>query len=767
MKNAMRKLITTTALAVSGTLSFAEEPENQSEDVYVADKLVIYASKDNFPNTQTATTSFEVTKEAIERVNYTTSEDVFRYTPSLLIRRRSVGDPNGALGIRGSNVFQSSQTMVFADGIALHNPVRTMFNGAPRWSLIAPNEVESADVLYGPYSAQYSGNAFGGVALLHTRMPDEFEAHLETGGFFQDLDQAGREELLTGFRTFLSLGNRFDKFSIYGFYNHLENQGQPLTLNTFGRSNDPAGTPVTGAISSETRDESPAFIAGDQGPENAFTDLFKLKMAYDFTPDLQGRFNIAYEERQRNNQDPLTLLRDANGIPVFGGILNQGGQQFTVANSVFGLSQQERKTLNYALSLQGKISENWSIDTTASYFDAFKDRTLNANFNPADPLNDNTGTVQDVDTWWVFYDFKLATDRFLDRDDLSFMSGYQFAYANLNINDFDSNDIGSGSTDILTNDSGGQTATNSVFSQITWRFLPDWDVMAGVRYDYWDSIGGHVLQPNNPPGTRGQHFPDRDASRISPKASLGFSPEPWTIRYSFSKAYRFPIAEELFGSANTALSRNIPDPGLGPENGYFHDFSVQFDIPRGYIRGSLFYNQIDDEILNTTQTLSGQTLTTFLPIEQTETFGLELVFQQNEVFDLPVDLLANLTAMDKHITENRNNPALVGKEWTRIPKLLANATATYHILPAWDASLGVRYRSDSFQQVDNSDTAAKVMGGTDESTFLDFKTTYQLAVNDDLSSSISFGVDNILNEIAFEHHPYPQRIWYVSLSLDH
>ncbi|MGH8548861.1 MAG: hypothetical protein ACRERU_09730 [Methylococcales bacterium] len=59
-----------------------------------------------------------------------------------------------------------------------------------------------------------------------------------------------------------------------------------MTLNTAARSANLAGTAVTGAIPSVLPNESPAFIAGDQGPENAFTDLFKLKMSYDFTPDL-------------------------------------------------------------------------------------------------------------------------------------------------------------------------------------------------------------------------------------------------------------------------------------------------------------------------------------------------------------------------------------------------------------------------------------------------------------------------------------------------
>lgn len=271
---------------------------------------------------------------------------------------------------------------------------------------------------------------------------------------------------------------------------------------------------------------------------------------------------------------------------------NELGQRFVVPGSVFGVSDSERQSLNYGLSLKGKISTDWSIDTTASYYDAFKDRTVSSNLNPNNPFNQNKGQVSDVDAWWAAYDLKLATDNFLGRDDLSFMSGYQFSHASLNLDVYNSNNYKGGSADIQTTDSGGATQTNSAFSQLEWRFLPDWSVMAG-----------------------------------------------------------------------------------------------------GKIR-----------------------------------------------------LLASY-------------------EWDRIPRLQANASVTYHILPVWDGAIAVRYRSDAFQRLDNTDTAAHVMGGTDEATFVDLKTSYQLPINPKLKSTISAGIDNVFDYNAFENHPYPQSTYFVKASL--
>jgi len=763
-----------------------EMPEMTVTDSAVIDRL--------FPDTTKATPTYIIdATEARMKVNSTTTEDILRYSPGLLIRKRYMGDPNGNLGIRGSNVFQTAHTMVYGDGMPLHNPLRTSFSGAPRWSMVSPSEIDTTEVLYGPFSAQYSGNSFGGVVNMTTKMPEKFEAEFDVTGMFQPVHRSGRNETLSGFKTFLAGGDRFDKFSIWTSYNHFENEGQPMTINAAGRTNlltnktSQAALPkVIGGENYQLPNEAPAIAYGDIGVSQQVTDLFKMKMGYDFTQDLQGRFTFAYENREGKVDDPNTLLVDAKGNPVWGGATaatranpNGGGfssnqnyydasfnKNIIVPGSVFGVSNQQREAFNYGLSLKGNISTNWKIDTTASYYDA-ADRNISSNLNPNNPLNQYKGQIVDEKPWWATYDLKLATDKFLGRDDLSFMGGYQFNHASLNLKTYNSNNYAAGTTTALTNDNGGATQTNAIFSQMEWRFLPDWSIMAGARYDYWQAMDGHVYDYTLPATSklRIQNYANRDASRISPKASIEYSPNAWTFRYSFSKAYRFPIAEEMFSSQSRLNSLTISYPGLGPEHGYFHNLMAQYDLPKGYVRANFFYDKINDEINNNTQTINGQTLTTFLPIDQTETIGVDLTYQQNDLFKLPLDLMVNGTFMNKQITKNARNPALVGNEWDRIPRLQVNSTLTYHILPVWDSSVGVRYRSDSFQNLANTDTAANVMGGTDESTFVDLKTVYKLPVYKNLKSSVSAGIDNVFNANAFENHPYPQRTYFISGSV--
>jgi len=769
----MKKSVILLGLGYLSTGIAAEpvKPRAAVEEVQTLEEVTVSSDskkqvKTLFPKTDKATPKQTITAKEIEQtINANTAEDVIRKLPSVNVRKRYIGDPNGSLGMRASNVFQTAHSMVYGDGMPLHNPLRTSFNGAPRWQMVSPSEIDYAEVLYGPFSAEYSGNSFGGVVRLNTKMPEKFEMNADAMGIFQTMNRAGRKETLMGYKTFISAGNRWDKFSAYGSYNRLENEGQPMTPRAIGVTRATTGIRATGGEFQPVPTGTPGILYGDDGIQQSSSDLFKFKLGYDFTPDLQGRFTLAYEDREVNTDDAQSQIRNATtGRTIWGGAANVAGQRFVIPGAMFGDSTSERKTLNYGLNLKGKISDDWKIDTTASYYDAFRDRSVNSNFNSLDPANDNKGQVTDIKAWWASYDLKLATDKFLGRDDLSFMGGYQFNHASLNQEIYTSNTYSAATTDSKQSESGGATQTNSVFGQLSWRFLPDWEIMAGVRMDYWQTMDGHSNDVTRVPAQRVQNYANRDASRVSPKASLEYSPDNWTFRYSFSKAYRFPIAEEMFLSASRLTTQSISYPGLGPENGYFNNFMVKYDIPRGFVQADVFYNVISDEINNSSQFINGINVTTFLPIDKTESVGIDLIFQQRNIFNLPIDLNINGTWIQKRIIENSRNTALVGNQWDRIPKLQANATATYHILPVWDAAVGVRYRSDVYQTITNTDIASNVVGGTDEYTFVDFKTSYQLPAVKGLTSTISAGIDNILNQDVFENHPFPQRTYFVNAS---
>ena len=744
----------------------------RTDDIYLGENMIITTGHKLFPNTTIATPSFEITEEEINKTNLISPSDAIKHAPSVHVRRRFYGDTNGVTAIRGSTNFQTNHFNMYVDGLPLHNPVQTSFNGAPKWNLIAPNAIHSATVFYGPYSAEHRG-AFGGTFDLKTKLPEKFEVYMDVTGIIQDSTRFGQDEVFTGHKEFISAGNRIGDWTFYGFFNHLENEGQPQSFAfTANPTRTNAGLSVTGGAFTKTEFGERSIISGDDGINEVITDLYEFKASYDFNEDLRALFTIAFEDTERNSQS-RSYIRDAMGNTIFGGTVNQNGFDIDINPTSFGSPtltgrENERKTLAYGLNLSGKINDEWSIDTTASFFDAFKDETLQSNRSRNDPAfrTDQSGRIRDVEVYWVDYSIRLATQSFLGRDDLGFMFGYQFNHSSLGINTYSSNFVYSGVRGALTDDDGGDTQTHSAFMQADWDITDYVNLMAGFRYDNWESSNGRI---NNQVG--GGELDNRDASRISPKASLSITPtDLLSMRYSFSKAYRFPVAQELFDSSRTLGAANISDPNLDPESGYFHDFQIQYELDQGYARATFFYNMIEDEILNT-QTLfaGGSVLNRTRGIDETETIGLELVYKQDYIMELPIDLSLNGTWINKIIKEDTNNPALVGKQWVRIPKWRANGTLTYHAMPNWDAIVTVAYRSNAFGDADNSDTASNVFGAIDEYVLVNFKTTYQLdvdCIDHDMKAKFTVGVDNILDEDYYDHHPYPRRTYFANVSLD-
>ena len=252
-------IIQSLIIIIFSNTSFAAEEEIE-EIIIVGDRL--------FRDTTDVSPTSVITAEDLTAINMSTVEDALMYEPNLIIRRRFIGDPNGVIGMRGSNMFQGSRTMVFADGMPLHYHLQTRWSGSPRWSLVSPSEIEAAEVIYGPYSAEYSGNAMGGVVNLYTRNPTERKINIETGYFSQSYDILNTNESFTGNKLFASIEDRIGNTSYFLSFNRLDNEGQPQTQHRSGASRRPASlTGASGAILGKEERGRDIVYFGDSGPE--------------------------------------------------------------------------------------------------------------------------------------------------------------------------------------------------------------------------------------------------------------------------------------------------------------------------------------------------------------------------------------------------------------------------------------------------------------------------------------------------------------------
>ena len=711
-----------------------------------------------------------ITEEQIAALNTPMVEDVFNYQPSITIRRRYIGDSNGTIGMRGANMFQTARSMVYADGVPLHNPLQTRWSGAPRWSLVAPDEVAAAEVIYGPFSAEYSGNAMGGVVKLKTALPTKRQIRVNGNVFSQPFALDGTEDTFNGARLFTSYGDHIGKFGFQVFYNFLGNTSQPQSWNqdektrgTFKRgSTEPQ---VTGAFRTTNEMNQPAITYGDTGAEEVASHLIKFKGGYELSSEWDTRLTLAFEQRNNDGDRKRNYLKNSSGQPIWGDGRNGtndaqfNGEAFNVRNDNFGIDSRVRKTLFVGWELNGSLNNNWQIDTTVSRFNTLDDTAVDSNFNPLDPMDDGTGVITAYDKLgWTTVDLKLHNPVFLGNYDFSFITGYHLSVHQIGLNQFTSSDYRSESRGQGTNRSSGKTSIHGLFSQLGWRFHPDWELTMGARQEFWSMRDGYAKR-----GRTSVEYPERDISAFSPKLSLGWEPASRVrLQYSFGKAHRFPIPEELFDNQVRTYGTVLGDASLEPEDGIHHNLSLQYGIGDGHFEANFFRDNVDNTIFTQFQFVGGRPIFSFLPVDKVETNGVEMVLDQRRIFDSNLDLQVNGTIMKSTIQEHELKSSWVGNEFPRMPRLRIGMFAVYHFNSQWLFSLGARYSSNQFGDLGNADIVDNVFGSIDAYLFVDTKVSYRLPTG----GSFSLGISNLTNAVAFVHHPWPQRTFFGEFALD-
>ena len=240
-------LLPLVATAQEGAASPADVVNTQSKSLGV---VTVTSGQPTSLPTQIPTTLEGITKEQIEKtINATDSEDALRYFPSLLVRKRYIGDYNHAvLSSRASGTGNSAKSAVYADGILLSNYLGNGATYAPRWGMVTPEEIERVDVMYGPFSAAYPGNSVGAIVDYVTRMPQKFEANVQLGGSIQDFNVYQTNRDFAGMQGSASVGGRSGDWSWWLNGSHLNSQGQPMVFAWKARATAGAATNASGEI---------------------------------------------------------------------------------------------------------------------------------------------------------------------------------------------------------------------------------------------------------------------------------------------------------------------------------------------------------------------------------------------------------------------------------------------------------------------------------------------------------------------------------------
>lgn len=687
------------------------------------------------------TTSESRTAEQLREQNFVNVEDALKYLPDVTVRKRYIGDRNALVGGRSASNLQAPRALVYADGYLL-SQFLGQFN-APRWNVVAPEELARVDVLYGPFSALYPGNSIGTTVIMTTRQPKAFEASARVQYFRQEVDDAGYSGTYSGHQESAWLGNKVGAWTYVVAVNRLRNRGQPMqyvTLQT-PASGGANAVPVTGAVPGVDQTGKPWYLAGPNGSaiENNTQEQIKLKLGVDLVPGLYGEALYTHWQSD-GRRHGASLLRDAAGNPVHSGLVSIDGVRYNVPAGAFAPQYVEEQHDMLGVKLTTRRKTGWNASIVTTLYDIGTDitRTANSVAGGAGVLADNGGTG------WTTVDLQSTYTPGVD-------GGHALAFG-LHSNRYELDSRTANTADWRDGDAGtpvssfaGKTSLQALFAQDTWKFQPDWRLTLGLRYERWKAFDGRRA---------GLPYPERSSSAWSPKASLSYAGRPdWIYRLSLGKGVRFPTVSELFqGSvAGAAIVNN--NPGLKPELSYSKELSAERQLASGNVRLSLFEDDVRDTIYSQTNITVFPNVTNIQNIDRVRTRGLEVSSLLSNLGVRGLDLTANAAWSRGEILGNSGNPAMVGKTWVRVPRLRANVFASYRPNERWMGSLGVRHSGRQYNNLDNSDVRPDVFGGTSRYSVWDAKLTHRVGKH----LEASLGVDNLANERYYVFHPYPSR----------
>ena len=749
--------------------------------------------------TQIPTTIEGVTREQVEQtINATDSEDVLKYFPSLVVRRRYIGDYNHAvLSSRASGTGNSARSAVYADGILLSNYLGNGATYAPRWGMVTPEEIERADVMYGPFSAAYPGNSVGAVVDYVTRMPATFEGHAKITATQQNFDLYNTHETDNGYQASASLGNKNGDWAWWLDLNHTDSQGQPLVLATKSLSTTaPGANPVaSGAVYGLDKTYTPWYIVGTNTQYHTVQDHAKLKLAYDLSPTVRASYMLG-NWKNASDGKPTSYLTVA-GAPVYSGNVAINGNTYGLTN-LFNATKENLDHWMQGLSVKSHTKGVWDWEVAASVVDYSTDQARQSAINSAANLAGtmtsgaiaNAATLTDQKgTGWTtlaakgiwrpegitgahLVDFGVQQDSYqlhINKTNLSttdnwFTSGPQSGPSGLNA------------------DVGGQSKLQSIYGQDAWAFATDWKTVLGVRLENWSASDGYaksVVSGN----IKTDSYASRNEVFASPKAALAYQwSEDTVLKGSVGRAVRMPTVSELYGAttkcsdiATKTLASACPsgqtwvnDPNLRPEKSWTTELTLEKDLGNGLLRLTFFNEDVTDSLYSQAvgAKLDGTLVNMVQNIDAISTQGLEIAFQGENIIKQGLDFSGSITYADSRIKANSSYVVKPGdtidKLQPRVPQWRASALANYH----WDAqlstSLGVRYSGDQFSSLNNTDVNGFAYTAASRFTVLDVRARY--AIQPKLVAA--FGIDNLTNTEYWNFHPYPGRTFVAELKVD-
>ncbi|UCE31862.1 MAG: TonB-dependent receptor [Burkholderiales bacterium] len=679
--------------------------------------------------------------------------DAIADVPGVYVRGAALGasfpsSGQAVLSLRG--IPRTPRTLVLVDGM----PVNNVLSGGVNVAAIPFDAIERVEVVRGPYSALYGGNAMGGVVNFISAGADAPISELRVGaGSYGQRGAAlvHRRRYESGLGVRLSLAYRASDG--YGDSDYVVRP--PAAPGT--------GTPVTGVRPTTTADGSPRWWVGLRGDRPWQQNNLQLALDQRLAAGTKLVAGIGLGRYQMGYAPFRTFLRDDAGNPVYQGAMLfefDGPRRATVSESSFVTPTPSGETDRRLFArVEHRFADGSSLEAGVS---VMRHRFT---FHMPDfgRAGYETGTGQFTDQPNQREDFDLSL-RMPMSERWFLVTGLALGHGRL---ERSTSALGAwrdaATRTALLNGSDGHMLNAALFVQSEHYFDHGLTAYLGGRLDHFETWG-EVVQNTEPSFV--QRYERRSFGNFSPKLALVWAARPWlSLRASYGEGFRPPALLDLYSrvASPTAtagvVSVNEAAPDLEPER--IRAVEVGADIAfEGGARGSLtaYRQRLSDLIYR--RRLS-ETLTRTTNAGAARVDGIEASLS----WPTPVrglSLTGALTHQFRYeITSNPAVPESVGKRLTDVPQTTASLGLRLE-RAQWTGLLAWRRVGHIFGSGDdlNENTVEGVYGSYDAHSLIDARLAWQASPG----FSASLAIENLTDRRYFEFYRQPGRTVYAELA---
>lgn len=681
--------------------AFAQNNDVLNEN-FVLDEMVVSATRSEKKLLDTAASVSVITDKDLNKMHINNLDEAFVKIPGVYVGRLSgIGSTTSQTVMRGVNAANSVAVLV--DGVQVNDS----YNGSVTWSAIPVDMVKRVEVLRGPASVLYGGNALAGVINIITKDVDKTSVNLKLSYGSNNTQN----------HSLYVAGKASDKLDFNVNYEKKK---------TDGYITDPvlSSKAVFGAETTTTNTGAKRWIIGNKGKRQWDENTVGVGFKYHFDESKSLALDFTKNEYEYSYSAPTSYFGDD--------IIKKAGTYFSTpgekASNKYNMTYNDSE--NGWKAVVGYSDQYKQHDTSISKatdsskpntrfsFDLQKNQTISANNNAVFGLNYRKDEMDATV-------YKLA-DKF-----------------------------NSDSKIVVDSMASGTNKSFSAYVMDEHKFSDRWTATAGLRYDKW-STDGRILLPNK---TEAINYDESTYDNWSPSLSVMYKPEADSSVYlSWGKAFEAPSLYRMYSSSYSSNVYNIANPNLKPQKAETFELGYKKDLNNKSAIGVSVYDTKYKGLLykNSLGVVDGMNATCYQNAGEAEAKGFELELNHN--FDDKWSAFLNYTYQNP-VIKKALKATEKDKYVTAIPKEVFRAGVTYSD-DKWSGMLTGEYISKRFSKTDNSDTVNGVYGSYDPYFIMNMDISYSFNKNYTLTAS----VNNILDRDFFNYYYQPGRTYSVELN---